>query len=151
MLVIPQDALLMKVRGLFSTLTATTPPATRLAKKVKRAGCWTTEPISRFEYDGGATVPQVAEERKDFEMLQRIKGDVLYACEAQYHRSCRALYIRDPSSWRSSDPEALSQQALMEEAHRQPFEATCAFVEGIFSIKTLSSSLISLRTFTCNN
>ena len=42
-----------------------------------------TEPISRFEYDGGATVPQVAEERKDFEMLQRIIGYVLYACEAQ--------------------------------------------------------------------
>ena len=50
-------------------------------------------------------------------MLRRIKGYVLYACEAQYHRSCRALYIRDPSSCHSSDPEALSQQPLMEEAY----------------------------------
>ena len=63
-------------------------------------------------------------------MLQRIKGYVLYACEAQYHRSCTALYIRDPSSCHSSDPEALSQQPLMEETYKQSFEATCAFVEG---------------------
>ena len=68
MLVIPQDALLMKVRGLFSTQTAFS--ATRPAKKVKRAGCWTTEPISRFEYDGGATVPQVAEERKNLKCCE---------------------------------------------------------------------------------
>ena len=44
MLVVPQDALLMKVRGLFLTQTAFS--ATRLAKKVKRAACWTTKPIS---------------------------------------------------------------------------------------------------------
>ena len=40
------------------------------------------------------------------------------------------MYIRDPSSCHSSDPDALSQQPLMEEAYKQPFEATCAFVEG---------------------
>ena len=63
-------------------------------------------------------------------MLQKIKGYVLYACGAQYHRSCRALYIRDPLSCHISDPDALSRQPLMEEAYKQSFEATCAFVEG---------------------
>ena len=38
--------------------------------------------------------------------------------------------MRDPLLCGISDPEALSQQALMEEAQRQAFEATCTFVQG---------------------
>ena len=57
-------------------------------KKVKRHGNWTTEMTSRFEFGGGENILKVAEQNSDDNMLRRIKGYDLFACEAQYHNSC---------------------------------------------------------------
>lgn len=59
-----------------------------------------------FEHDGGDTVLCVAEQKNDFELLTRIKGYDLFACEAQVHKSCRKLYVNISVHWRSDSLEA---------------------------------------------
>ncbi len=98
-------------------------------KKVKQGAIWTTETTCKFEFGGGQTILHVAEQKKDFDLLRRIKGYDLFACEARYHRSCRRNYIRDPSSWQSSDAVATSHQAEMEAAHQNAFFAVCAVID----------------------
>jgi len=66
---------------------------------------------------------------KDFDLLRRLKGYDLFACEAQNHRSCRRSYIWDPSSWQSGDSTAISQQAEMEAAHMKAFSIVCTIVD----------------------
>ena len=99
-------------------------------KKIKQGVTWTTEPTCKFEYGGGETVLNVAEEKKDFDLLRRIKGFDLFACEARYHRSCRKKYTRDPSAWQSKDTEAITYQAKMEAAHAKAFSYVCAIVDA---------------------
>lgn len=70
-------------------------------KKVKVKGCWTTEGMSVFDKDGGATVLNVAEIKRDEKLLTRIRGHDLFACEAKFHESCRMGYVQDPAKWRS--------------------------------------------------
>jgi hypothetical protein len=48
-------------------------------KKVKVKGSWTTEGTVRFEYDGGVTVPRIAQEKHDEHLFTRIRGvDLVY-------------------------------------------------------------------------
>ena len=75
-------------------------------KKVKVKGSWTTEGTVRFEYDGGLTVQRIAQEKHDEHLLTRIRGVDLFACEAQYHPSCRNKYSQNPEKWRSKDEDS---------------------------------------------
>ena len=66
---------------------------------------WQEESKTKRQLDNSANIQvqiwrrriQVAEQKRDFGLLRRIKGYDLFACEAQYHRSCRSNYILDPS------------------------------------------------------
>ena len=72
------------------------------------------------------TILKVAEEKSDLDLLRRIKGYDLFACEAQCQKSCRRSYTKDPSSWQSSNTTATSHQAEMEAAHMNVFLYVCA-------------------------
>ena len=48
---------------------------------VKNGSSCTTESLSRFEYGGGATILETAENSNDYAMLRKIKGYDLFACE----------------------------------------------------------------------
>ena len=67
-------------------------------RNVKKGSSWTTESLSKFEYGGGATILETAENSNGYAMLRTIKGYDLFACEAQYHRICRKEYIRKPTT-----------------------------------------------------
>ena len=114
-------------------------------KKIKQGGTWTTEPTSRFEFEGGDTILKVAEEKGDFDLLRRIKGFDLFACEAQYHRSCRKNYTRDPSAWQSTDIAATSHQAKMEAVHANAFSCVCDIVDANILQKMAVMKLDHLR------
>eukprot|EP00794_Sanderia_malayensis_P002103 gene2103-2388_t len=73
-------------------------------KKIKVKGTWTTEGTSRFDLGGGESLQRLVEERKDEDLARRIRGYDLFACEAQYHRSCRMNY-NDRAKWRSKNEE----------------------------------------------
>ena len=85
-------------------------------KKVKKRHTWTTEPLSKFEFGGGDTILQAAEAKKDYDMLRKIKGYDLFACEAQFHKSCRKDYISQVT-WLSSDTAQKTRQSQMKTAH----------------------------------
>lgn len=38
-------------------------------RKIKKAGSWTTKPLSKFEYGGGDTILQTAEAKNDYDMI----------------------------------------------------------------------------------
>ena len=82
-------------------------------------GSWTTEGTVRFEYDGGVTVQRIAQEKHDEHLLTRIRGVDLFACEAQYHSSCRNKYNRNPEKWRSKDDDSKERQSHTEKAHKR--------------------------------
>ena len=118
-------------------------------KKVKRHGNWTTEMTSRFEFGGGENILKVAEENSDDNMLRRIKGYDLFACEAQYHNSCRLKYIQDPRYWRSKNIDATEEQEDMSMAHHNAFAAVCAIVDdqiisknGVLSLDHLKDAYV---------
>ena len=98
-------------------------------RKVKKGSMWTTESLSKFEYGGGATVLETAENSSDYFMLRKIKGYDLFACEAQYHRLCRKEYIRKPTNL-SMDFDLKLQQSDMEAAHRDAFTNVCSIVDN---------------------
>ena len=62
-------------------------------------------------------------------MLRKIKGYDLYACEAQYHRSCHKEYIHRPTNL-SMDFDLKLQQSDMEAAHKDAFTQVCAIVDN---------------------
>ena len=88
---------------------------------MKVKGLWTTEDTTIFERDGWISVLQTAEEKADEELLRRIRGHDLFACEAHYHRSCRRDYMRRPENWRTSNQEEKIRQQELEQAHAQAF------------------------------
>ena len=47
----------------------------------------------RFKRDGDKIVVKAAEEKDDQNLLTRIRGYDLFACEANYHNSCKAAYV----------------------------------------------------------
>lgn len=99
-------------------------------KKVKIKGTWTTEGLSTFECDGWINILELAERKEDENLLRRIRGHDLFACEAKYHRSCRTKYIQRPEKWRSTDSEQCQRQAELEYAHRCAFQSVCQVVDN---------------------
>ena len=81
-------------------------------RKIKKGSIWSTESLSKFEYGGGATILEIAENSSDYYLLRKIKGYDLFACEAQYHRSCHKEYICKPTNL-SIDFDLKSQQSDM--------------------------------------
>ena len=98
-------------------------------KKVKVKGSWTTEGTVRFEYDGGVTVQRIAQEKHDEHLLTRIRGVDLFACEAQYHPSCRNKYCQNPEKWRSKDEDSKERQSHTEKAHIEAYDIVKSFIE----------------------
>lgn len=90
-------------------------------KKVKIKGSWTTEGMSVFDRDGWQTILQTAEGKNDEELLRRIRGHDLFACEAKYHQSCRIKYVQDPRKWQSVNEAAKTKQQMTEQAHSIAF------------------------------
>lgn len=68
-------------------------------KKIKVKGTWTTKGTSRFDLGEGESLQRLVEERKDEDLARTIRGYDLFACKAQYHRSCRMNY-NDRAKWR---------------------------------------------------
>ena len=97
-------------------------------KKVKVKGLWTTEDTKVFERGGGETVVKLAEQKGDCDLLGRISGFDLFACEAKYHPSCRRNYVNCPDKGRSQDNENVLQQAAVEKAHRDAFANVCSVI-----------------------
>ena len=48
--------------------------------KIEKGSIWTTESLSKFEYGGGATILETAENSSDYYLLRKIKGYDLFAC-----------------------------------------------------------------------
>ena len=71
----------------------------------------------------------MAEERQDENLLTRIKGFDLFACEAQYHSSCRKKYTKDPVVWRSTNAEQKQQQSESEYSHKTAFKVVSDLVD----------------------
>ena len=93
-------------------------------RRVKKGSIWTKESLSKFEYGGGATILETAENSSDYSMLRKIKGYDLFACEARYHSLCRREYTRKPTNL-SVDIDSKSQQSNMEAAHKSAFTEVC--------------------------
>jgi hypothetical protein len=91
------------------------------ARWVKVKGSWTTEGTVRFEYDRGATVQRIAQEKHNDHFLTRIRGVDLFVCEAQYHPSCRNKYCQNPEKWRSKEEDSKERQSHTEKAHSDAF------------------------------
>ena len=116
-----------RATDLFSILTAFS--ATQEGrKKIKKAKSWTTEPISKFEFVGGETIIETAEAKHDYDLLRRIKGYDLYACEAQFHPSCRKRYSTDPELWHSVVAGKKLEQQNLETLHKAAYEQVCSLV-----------------------
>ena len=99
---------------------------------IKKGRCKTTEGLSFFDRNGGPKILDHAEQIKDTKLLTRIRGYNLFSCEAKYHRSCRERFLnrkRDPSSWRSDDPESCSAQAELEKVHKEAFQKVQNVIE----------------------
>ena len=92
-------------------------------------GSWKTEGTIRFEYDGGVTVQRIALEKHDEYLLTRIRGVDLFACEAQYHPSCRNKYSQNPEKWRSKDEDSKGRQSHTEKAHREALDIAKSLIE----------------------
>jgi hypothetical protein len=75
------------------------------------------------------TVQRIAQEKHDEYLLTRIRGVDLFACEAQYHPSCRNRYSQYPEKWRSKDEDSKERQSHTEKAHRQTFDIAKSFIE----------------------
>ena len=97
-------------------------------KKIKVKGTWTTEGTSRFDLGGGEALQRLVEERKDEDLARRIRGYDLFACEAQYHRSCRMNY-NDRAKWRSKNEE--NKQVAIDQAlaHDTCFQEICKVID----------------------
>ena len=117
-------------------------------RKVKKGSAWTTEDLSKFEYGGGATILETAEQCNDYSMLRKIKGYDLFACEAQFHAKCRKEYTRKRTRV-STDFELKSQQSEMELAHADAFKEVCVIVDdklikdgGIIKLSDLRTTYV---------
>ena len=89
-------------------------------KKIYSKGLWTTECLSKFEYNGGELVKVCAEKNNDFELLTKIKDQDLFAREAQYHPSCRKEYTRNQFGEYS-----ISLQKSIENVHETALNVIC--------------------------
>ena len=97
-------------------------------KKVKKGAVKTTEGLSVFEKGGGVTILKIAEGKQDEQLLCRIRGFDLFACEAQYHPSCRTQYLQNPMKWRSTDEDSVKEDDSITEAHGLAFSKVCQVI-----------------------
>ena len=77
--------------------------------------------MSKFEYDGGLAVKEAALRKGDQKLMCRIANVDLFACEANYHKSCRRDYLRNQDVGRSKNEETRKEQKELEEAHALAF------------------------------
>ena len=91
--------------------------------KVKVSSKWVFENTTRFEFGGGDRILITAEANNDEPLLCRIRGHDLFACEAQYHRSCCRKYTRNPLRSKTTDPTTSEQQFELLSAHEKATEA----------------------------
>ncbi|GFS04697.1 hypothetical protein ElyMa_006502100 [Elysia marginata] len=54
----------------------------------------------------------------------------LFACEARYHPKWRKDYTRDPSAWKSKNPEKLASQQNLQEAHQFAFDHIANYIHN---------------------
>ena len=99
-------------------------------KGVKVKGAWTTEPTVKFDRGGGVSIQDFAESIGDEKLLTRIRGFDLFACEAQYHRSCQKKYLQNPEKWRSQDEDQKMQQSEKEAVHREALNAVQEVIDS---------------------
>ena len=139
-----QESHQIRAKRLFSSRTAYF--ATKLVpRKSKSQVFGQRKTTCKFEFGGGDHILDIAERREDFDLLRRIKGFDLFACEAQYHRSCAKSYTRDPSVWQSTSDRAVSRQAAMEAAHAKAFSHVCGIVDVDVLQKMAVTKLDQLR------
>ena len=97
-------------------------------KKVKVKELWTTEDTKVFERGVGETVVKLAEQKGDCDLLGRISGFDLFACEAKYHPPCRRNYVNCLAISLCLNNENVLQQAALEKAHRDAFANVCSVI-----------------------
>ena len=64
----------------------------------------------------------------DEKLLRRIRGQDLFACEAQFHKSCRAKYVQD-SNRRSTNTQECESQGDLQKAHYDTYNAITGIVD----------------------
>ena len=72
--------------------------------------------MSKFEYDVGLTVKEAALRKGDQKVMCRIADVNLFACEANYHKSCHRNCLRNQDVGRSKNEETRKEQKELEEA-----------------------------------
>ena len=77
--------------------------------------------MSKFEYDGGLAVKEAALRKGDQKLMCRMADVGLFACEANYHKSCRRDYLRNQDVGRSKNEDTRKEQRELEEAHALAF------------------------------
>lgn len=102
-------------------------------KSIKVRNAWTTEVTRLFARGGGVSVEIEATKREDYELLRRISGFDLFACEARYHPSCQRKYklLSKPEMWRSKNEEQAHEQAALEDAHKKTFDLVCEVITDV--------------------
>ena len=68
----------------------------------------------------------------------------MFACEAHYHKSCRAKYITDPSQWRSSNEEQKTDQEKLEAAHKMAYMDVCQVINKDIILNKKTMKLTTL-------
>ena len=97
-------------------------------KAVKVKGSWTTQCLSQFQSDGWKSIPEMAEKKCDEQLLTRIRGHDLFACEAKFHKKCLVDYLQTPEKWRSKDDDARKTQESLVDAHIRAFDVVCSVI-----------------------
>ena len=117
-------------------------------KKIKSKGVWTTESMSKFEYDGGLAVKEAALKKGDQNLCQIADVD-LFACEANYHKSCCRDYLRNQDVGRSKNEETRMEQKKLKEAHALAFSKIREIIDQeVIQAKNVSK-LSELRKKKC--
>lgn len=86
--------------------------------------------IVYFWFRCGKTVQKVAEQNGDEQLLRRIRGFDLFACEAKFHESCRTSYLQEPTKWRSKAEARCEENISRMETHNQAFHAVCQTIDA---------------------
>ena len=94
---------------------------------VKKERNRTKESTRVFKKEGWKTVIRIAEENNDENLLLRIRGYDLFACEARYHPSCRRKYTMKPKYWRSQHNQSVAAQTALEDAHKSALHHVVAY------------------------
>ena len=113
--------------------------STKKNKKKDRA--WSKEPLQGFRINGWQSVIEKAEKENDENLLLRVRGFDLSACEAKYHQSCRKSYMSKGYDWSSSNTYQTERQNDLENAHNTAFKEVCNLIDEQIILKNKFSSL----------